>query len=61
MAYRYFKTVTINDSNFLSGKSKGLSDESIKSPSASNKMLNPSVNYIGTKARVKFNRDCLKQ
>ena len=24
-------------------------------------MLNPSVNYIGTKARVKFNGDSLKQ
>ena len=24
-------------------------------------MLNPSVNYVGTKARVKFNGDCLKQ
>ena len=24
-------------------------------------MLNPSVNYVGTKGRVKFNGDCLKQ
>ena len=24
-------------------------------------MLNPSVDYVGTKARVKFNGDCLKQ
>ena len=24
-------------------------------------MLNPSVNYVGTKARVKFRGDCLKQ
>ena len=24
-------------------------------------MLNPSVDYIGTKKRVKFNGDCLKQ
>ena len=38
-----------------------MSDESIKPPSTSNKMLNPSVNYVGTKARVKFNGDCLKQ
>ena len=61
MAYKYFKTVSINNSNILSWKSKGLSDESIKPPSTSNKMLNPSVNYVGTKARVKFNGDCLKQ
>ena len=38
-----------------------MSDESIKPPSTSNKMLNPSVDYVGTKARVKFNGGCLKQ
>ena len=38
-----------------------MSDESIKPPSASNKMLNHSVNYVGTKARAKLNGDCLKQ
>ena len=46
---------------FYHGNLKELSDESIKSPSASNKILNPSVNYVGTKARVKFNEDSLKQ
>ena len=45
-AYRYFKTVSNNDANILSWKSKGLFDESIKLP---------------TKARVKLNGDCLKQ
>ena len=45
----------------LSLKSKGLSDESIKPRSTYNKMLNPSLDYVGTKARVKFNGDCLKQ
>ena len=35
--------------------------ESIKPPTTSNKILNPSVDYVGTKARVKFNGDCLKQ
>ena len=38
-----------------------MSDESIKPPTASNKMLNPSGDYVGTKARVKFNGDFLKQ
>ena len=38
-----------------------MSDESIKPPFASNKMLNPSVNYFGTKTRVKFNGGCFKQ
>ena len=60
-AYRYFKTVTNNDANILSWKFKAQSDESIKPPSKSNKMPNPSLNYVGTKARLKFNGDCLKQ
>ena len=59
--YRYFKTVSANESNILSWKSKGLSDESIKPPTTSNKVLNPLVDYVGTKIRVKFNGDCLKQ
>ena len=59
--YRYFKTFNANDSNILSWKSKGLSDENIKPPSKSNKMLNPSVNCVCTIARVETNRDCLKQ
>ena len=58
---RYFKIVSANDINILSWKSKGLSDESIKPPTTSNKMLNPSLDYVGAKARVKFNGDCLKQ
>ena len=37
-----------------------MSDESIKPPSTSDKMLNPSVNYVGTKVRVEFKGDCLK-
>ena len=37
-----------------------MSDEGIP-PSTSNKMLNLSVHYVGTKARVKLNGDCLKQ
>ena len=58
---RYFNTVSNNDSNILSWKSKGLFDESIKPPSTSNIMLNPSVNYVYTKARLEFKGDCLKQ
>ena len=38
-----------------------MSDESIKPPSTSNKILNPSLNYVGTKARVEFKGDCLRQ
>ena len=55
------KTVSANNSNILSWNYKGLSDESIKPPTTSIKMLNPSVDLVGTKARVKFDGDCLTQ
>ena len=38
-----------------------MSEESTSPHSTSNKMLNPSLNYVGTKIRVKLNGDCLKQ
>ena len=59
--YRYFKIVSANDDNILSWRSKGLSDQSIKAPTTPNKILNPSLGYLGSKIRVKFNGDCLKQ
>ena len=58
--YRYFKRV-VNSDFILEWKSKGLSDESIKSPSAPHNFLNLSLNYLGTKLRVRFNGSCLKQ
>ena len=45
---RYFKTASANDSNILSWKSKGLSNESITAPTTSNKIPNPSLDYVGT-------------
>ena len=56
-----FKTASDHSSIVLSWKSKGLSDESITAPTTSNKCLDPSLAFVGTKARVRFNRDCLKQ
>ena len=50
--YKYFKT--INSSYISSWTSKGLSNESITPPSAANNFLIPSLNYLGTKIRVKF-------
>ena len=38
-----------------------MSDESIKPSTTPNKILNPSLNYVSNKARIKFSRDCLKQ
>ena len=59
--HRYFKTFYAGNRNILSWKSKGLSDESIKPPTTSNRILNPTLNFVGTKIRVKFSGDCLKQ
>ena len=57
---KYFKTFDAGNRKILSWKFKGLSDESIKSLTASNRILNPSLNYVGNKIRVKFSGDCLK-
>ena len=57
--YRYFKTDS--SCHISSWTSKGLSNESIKPPSAPNNFLTPSLNYLGTKIRVKFSGSCLKQ
>ena len=32
-----------------------------KPPTTSKKILNPSLDFVGTKARAKYNGDCLKQ
>ena len=58
---RYFKLTSDNPSIIQSWKSKGLSDENIKAPTTSNKILDPSQDYVGNKVRVKFSGDCLKQ
>ena len=58
---RYFKTVSATNSKILSWQSKRLSDKSIKPPTISNKILNPSVGFAGTTTKVKFDGDCLKQ
>ena len=59
--YRYFKRVSNTKNHISSWKSKRLSDGSIKPPSTSNNILNPVLNYVGTKIRVKFEGSCLKQ
>ena len=58
--YRYFKRVA-NSDYVLEWKSKGLSDKSIKSSSAPHSFLNPSLNYLGTKTKIRFSRSCSKQ
>ena len=50
-----------NTQHILSWKPKGLSSERIEPPPVSNNFYNPLLSYLSTKARVKFNRNCLKQ
>ena len=58
--YRCFYCIV--DSNYiLEWKSKAFSDESIKPLSAPDNFLNSSLNYLGTRARVRFSGNCLKQ
>ena len=38
-----------------------MSDKNITAPSATNNFLNPSLEYLGTKPRVRFSGSCLKQ
>ena len=58
--YKYFEKV-VNFDYILEWKSKGFSDESIKSPSAPHNFLNPSLNYLDVKTRVRFSGSCIKQ
>ena len=56
---RYFQ---IGNSDYvLSWKSKRLSAESITPPSATNNFLNPTLNYLDAKMKVKVSGSCLKQ
>ena len=57
---RYFKTVT--NTNYISSlKSKGLSAESIKAPTASENSLTPELSYYDYNIKIKFTESCLKQ
>ena len=58
--YKYFKR-TVDSNCILEGKSKALSGESIKPLSAPHNFSYPSLESLGTKTRVRFNRSCLKK
>ena len=49
--YKYFKTINSVD-NISDWKSKGLSNESINTPSTSNNCLNTLLDYVNTNIRV---------
>ena len=57
---KYFKTINSVE-NISEWKSKGLSNEFIKTPSTSNNSLNSLLDYVNTRIRVKFSGSCLKQ
>ena len=57
---KYFKTIT-NTDYISSWKSKGLSGESIKPPTTSNRSLTPALSYYDYNIRVKVTGSCLKQ
>ena len=61
--YRYFKIIVGagNSSHICYWKSKGLSDEGIKSITTSNYSVILYLDYYGTKIKVKFNGICLKK
>ena len=61
--YRYFRRIVgVGSGNYIYyWKSKGLSDERIKSITASSYKVTPQSSYYDTKTRVKFNESCLKQ
>ena len=63
LMYRYFKRIAgVGSGDYIYyWKSKGLSDENITAPSAPNNFLNLSLEYLGTKPRVRFSGSCLKQ
>ena len=55
---KYFKKIA-NAKRILSWKSKGLSNDVIKSPTVNNDSLAPKLEYINKKIIVKFNGSCL--
>ena len=57
--YRYFNTIG-NTERISSWKSKGLSDEIIKSTTSYNSRA-PALSLIGAKTRLKFDGGCSKQ
>ena len=61
--YRYFKRVAgVGNGNYIYyWKSKVLSEERINSITASNYKVTPQLSCYGTKTRVEFNGNCLKQ
>ena len=61
--HRYFKRIAGvgNGNQIRYCQFKGLSDEKINSIKTPNHSITPNLDYYGTKTRVEFNGNCLKQ
>ena len=61
--YKYFKMVSgaCSDNYIYFWKSKRLSDENITAPTTSDYKINLQLSYSGTKTRVEFSGNCLRQ
>ena len=57
---RYFRIIT-NKKFISSWGSKRLSDETITPYATSDNILTPLIDHYGSKVRLKFNKNCLKQ
>ena len=53
--------IIANSKYISSWKSKGLSDETITTYAPPDNSLTPLIDHYGSKVRLKFNKDCLKQ
>ena len=58
--FKYFKKI-VSNGRISAWKSKELSDESIKTPSISDNILNSLSYFVLAMTIVKFNESCLKQ
>ena len=59
--YLVFQAIIAHTKFISSWKSKGLSDETITPYAISDNSLTPLIDCYGSKVRIKFNKDCLKQ
>ena len=61
--HRYFKRIAgvVSGNYIYFWKSKGLSDEKLDFITASNCKITPELSFYGTKTRVEFDGNCLKQ
>ena len=59
--HKYFKTVSADNDTILLWRSKGFSNQSNKATTTPNKLLNSSLDYVGSRLKVNFTGDSLKQ